>query len=107
MVKALNAWEAENGIAPSEAEVIMLIMCTPLLKTIDTTVLGTLAKCVKLSLACNAIEKMRPMPPLRNLKILALSRNKLSRIQHLEEIGDTLEELWLSYNNISTLSGLH
>jgi len=80
MIKALNAWEAEHGIAPSESEEILLIMCQPLLKSIDPTVLGTLTKCVKLSLACNAIEKMRPMPPLRNLKILALSRNKLSRI---------------------------
>ena len=50
---------------------------------------------------------MRPMPPLRNLRILALSRNKIRRINGLDEIGDTLEELWLSYNQIDTLNGLH
>ena len=50
---------------------------------------------------------MRPMPPLRNLRILALSRNKIKRINGLDEIGDTLEELWLSYNLIDTLNGLH
>ena len=105
--KALNKWEEENGVAPSEAETIKLIMTIPLLEVIDQTVLGTLNKCVYLSLACNAIDKMRPMPPLRNLRILALSRNKIRRINGLDEIGDTLEELWLSYNQIDTLNGLH
>ena len=105
--KALNKWEEQNGVAPSEAETIKLIMQIPLLEVIDQTVLGTLNKCVYLSLACNAIDKMRPMPPLRNLRILALSRNKIRRINGLDEIGDTLEELWLSYNQIDTLNGLH
>jgi dynein light chain 1 len=50
---------------------------------------------------------MKPMPALRNLKILSLSRNKIKRIGGLDEIGDTLEELWLSYNVIDTLNGLH
>ena len=47
------------------------------------------------------------MPTLRNLKILSLARNKIKRIKGLQEIGDTLEELWLSYNIIETLNGLH
>ena len=45
-------------------------------------------------------------PALRNLQILSMGRNQLKRIQGLEEIGQTLKELWLSYNQIEKLEGL-
>jgi len=35
-----------------------------------------------------------------------LSRNQIKKIAGLEEIGQTLRELWLSYNNIEKLDGL-
>ncbi len=41
-----------------------------------------------------------------NLEILSLSRNQIKKIACLEEIGATLRELWLSYNNIEKLDGL-
>lgn len=43
---------------------------------------------------------------LENLKILSLARNNIKKIEKLEDIAETLEELWLSYNNIEKLAGL-
>ena len=35
-----------------------------------------------------------------------MARNNVKKIEKLEDIGETLEELWLSYNNVEKLSGL-
>lgn len=43
---------------------------------------------------------------MENLKILSLSRNQVRKIERLEDVAGTLEELWLSYNSISSLDGL-
>ncbi len=43
---------------------------------------------------------------MEKLQILSLSRNLLKRIEKLEDVGGTLQELWLSYNMISSLDGL-
>jgi dynein light chain 1, axonemal len=52
------------------------------------------------------IEKMFPLSGMTKLEILSLARNKLRKIEKLEDVADTLEQLWLSYNEISTLDGL-
>lgn len=41
-----------------------------------------------------------------NLEILSLGRNVIKKISGLEEVGSTLRELWLSYNQIERLDGL-
>merc|ERR1719162_1036039 len=69
--------------------------------------LNGLVKSKKLSLSTNQIDRMIPLPGLKNLEILSLGRNQIKKIQGLEEVGQTLRELWLSYNHISTLDGLH
>jgi dynein light chain 1 len=46
------------------------------------------------------------LPGLRQIEILSLSRNNIKKIAGLEEIGQTLKELWLSYNYIERLDGL-
>ena len=68
--------------------------------------LNTLEACEKLSLSTNDIERIGPLPKLKNLKILSLARNKIKRITSLDEIGNSLEQLWLSYNLIEKLDGL-
>mmetsp|Transcript_41896 Transcript_41896/g.64120 ORF Transcript_41896/g.64120 Transcript_41896/m.64120 type:complete len:125 (+) Transcript_41896:115-489(+) len=68
--------------------------------------LNTLENCEKLSLASNNIERIINLPKLRQLKILSIGRNNIKRLQGLEEIGSTLEELWVSYNNIEKLDGI-
>ena len=85
----------------------------------------------QLSLSTNQIDKIAPLPGcsyvfvfiwihfililfcliiilliLENLKILSLARNNIKKIEKLEDIAETLEELWLSYNNIEKLAGL-
>ena len=49
---------------------------------------------------------MVAMPRLKCLKILAMSRNNIRRINHLEEVSGTLEELWISYNQVEKIDGL-
>ena len=44
---------------------------------------------------------------LEKLKILSLGRNNIKKITGLDELANTLEELWLSYNQIEKLSGLN
>lgn len=68
--------------------------------------LNQLEACQKLSLSTNAIERMIALPKLKSLRILSLGRNNIKRIMALEDVGGTLEELWLSYNQIEKLDGL-
>ena len=105
--KALKNWEeAHPDQNASEAEEIKFIFQIPPIEKLETNVLNTLTNCKKLSLSSNAIDKMVPLPNLRNLEILSLSRNQIKKISGLEEIGQTLRELWLSYNVIEKLEGL-
>ena len=46
------------------------------------------------------------MQRLKNLKILSLARNNIKRIQNLEDVAATLEQLWLSYNQIERLDNM-
>ena len=68
--------------------------------------LNVFENCQRLSLSSNQIDRFIALPKLRNLKVLSLGRNNIKRIISLEEIGQTLEELWLSYNQIEKLDGL-
>lgn len=43
---------------------------------------------------------------LKNLKILSLGRNLIKGFVGLEPLGDTLEELWISYNCIEKMKGI-
>ncbi|CAH6845162.1 Dnal1 [Phodopus roborovskii] len=43
----------------------------------------------------------------KNLRILSLGRNNIKNLNGLEAVGDTLEELWISYNFIEKLKGIH
>jgi len=52
------------------------------------------------------IEKMFPLTGMNNLKILSLARNRLKRMEKLEDVAETLEQLWVSYNEITSLDGL-
>lgn len=56
-------------------------------------------------MSSNAIDKIQPLPGLKHLKILSLGRNNLKRIEKLDDVASTLEQLWLSYNSIEKLDG--
>lgn len=43
---------------------------------------------------------------MAKLKVLSLGRNNIKKIEKLEDVALTLEQLWISYNSISSLDGL-
>lgn len=43
---------------------------------------------------------------MSKLKVLSVGRNNLKKIEKLEDVASTLEQLWLSYNQISSLEGI-
>ena len=88
-----------------EAEVVKLIAQFPPIDKMDDSLIK-LKNCRELSLSSNCIVNMSVALTLRNLEILSLSRNQVKRIQGLDEVGATLRELWLSYNQIEKLEGL-
>lgn len=45
------------------------------------------------------------MERLKNLKILSLGRNNIRELNGIEAVGETLEQLWISYNQIEKLKG--
>ncbi len=61
---------------------------------------------VHLSLSTNAIDKIGNLSGLHSLKILSLGRNQLKKIEGVADVANTLEELWISYNNIERLTGV-
>ena len=40
---------------------------------------------------------------MENLKILALGRNQIKKIENLDSVAELLEELWISYNVLERL----
>ena len=52
------------------------------------------------------ITSLRQMYFSENLKILALGRNNIKSLVGIEAAGDTLEQLWISYNSIDKLKGV-
>ena len=103
--EAIKNWEEKNGVAPAEATEVSLIGQSPPMDKIDDS-LNQFENCVKLSLSTNAIDRMISLPRLKNLKILSMGRNNIRRLQYLDDIAGSLEELWLSYNNINSLDGI-
>lgn len=78
----------------------------PPIMDMDGGTLCTLKNCEHLSLSTNLISKMQPIGGMIKLKVLSLGRNNLSKIENLEGVAPTLDQLWLSYNDIASLSGL-
>lgn len=40
---------------------------------------------------------------MENLKVLALGRNQIKKIENLDSVAESLEELWISYNVLEKL----
>ena len=103
--EAIKNWETKTGQNAAEATEVKLICQLPPVDKMDDS-LNQLEACQKLSLSSNAIERMIALPKLKSLRILSLGRNNIKRIMALEDVGQTLEELWISYNQIEKLDGL-
>ena len=89
-----------------EATEINLCLQSPPIAKLDTKVMGSLKKCQKLSLSTNMIDRMVNLTGMSELKVLSLGRNNIKKIEKLEEVAGTLQQLWISYNQIASLDGL-
>eukprot|EP01086_Lenisia_limosa_P010848 TRINITY_DN35644_c0_g1_i1.p1 TRINITY_DN35644_c0_g1~~TRINITY_DN35644_c0_g1_i1.p1 ORF type:complete len:205 (+),score=31.64 TRINITY_DN35644_c0_g1_i1:80-694(+) len=103
--EAIKHWEEKNGQKASEAQHVSLINQFPPIEKMDAS-LASLINCEKLSLSTNAIEKISNLSGLQRLKTLSIGRNNLKKLEQLEPVADTLEQLWCSYNNVEKLNGV-
>ena len=56
-----------------------------------------------LSLSTNSIEKIGGLAGMGALQTLSLGRNVIRKVEGLEPVADTLQQLWLSYNLLERL----
>lgn len=59
----------------------------------------------QLSLSTNNIEKVANLGSLGQLQVLSLARNQIKKLEGFDEVGQTLKELWISYNLLEKLVG--
>ena len=103
---AIKKWEEKHpGDNIVEATKVKLCALMPPISKMDANTLNTLTNCEWLSLSTNAIDKMVRLE-LPNLKILSLARNKVKKIDGLQAVAGSLEQLWLSYNEIRDVDGV-
>merc|ERR1711865_12904 len=89
-----------------ESTVVKLYFQAPPIAKLDAAALATLKSCEHLALSTNCIEKMVNLSGMENLRILSLGRNKIKKLEQLDAISDRLQELWISYNLLTNLSGI-
>lgn len=89
---------------PKTAEKVSLICQLPSIKKMDNK-LNDLEACTHLSLSTNAIDRIAPLGGCKRLQILSLGRNNIKNVSKLDDVAGTLEQLWLSYNQIEKLDG--
>ena len=99
---ALKKWEEASGKKSAEAKEIKLIGVYPPIEKLEGP-LHILVNCEKLSLSTNLIVNIQNLQVLKNLKVLSLGRNLVKSLQGIEGAAETLEQLWISYNQIDKL----
>ena len=105
MRDAVKSWEEKSGQKASEAEQVLLYGWVPPIEKMDTTV-SQMKNCKRLALSTNCIDRIGGLQGLVSLEILSLARNQIKRLENLDAVAPTLEQLWLSYNNLTSLAGV-
>merc|ERR1719163_1237368 len=105
--EAIKDIEVEGKVAVDLEEVRLcpIAMMKPLIAKMDAS-LSALKKCKQLRLSSNAIQKIEGLAGMDSLQILSLGRNGIKKIEGLNEVADTLEQLWISYNQLGSLAGI-
>lgn len=106
--QAIKLMEQATGKKASEEEDVRLcpiVYQQPLIEKMDAS-LSTLKKCRHLRLSSNSIDKISSLSGMDSLEILSLARNQIKKIENLDGVADTLTQLWISYNNITSLAGI-
>lgn len=102
--QALAEWiKAHPDQRPEEAEEVSLQFMHPPIKVMSER-LAQLANCKKLSVSTNNIEEIGFLPP--RVEILAIGRNMLKRLDKIDRAAATLQQLWMSYNNVKSFAPL-
>merc|ERR1712100_762718 len=78
----------------------------PPITKIDPAALSMLKACEHLALSSNNIDKIGNLAGMENLKILSLGRNLIKKLDNMDGLGNKLEQLWMSYNQLSSLAGV-
>jgi dynein light chain 1 len=103
--QAIKNWETANSLVAEEADFVKIYCQMPPITKMDSALIG-LKNCERLALSSNSIDRMISLSGMSKLRILSLGRNVIKKIEKLEDISSSLEELWISYNQITTLDGL-
>merc|ERR1711988_1247442 len=96
----------KKGEKADEAKYVKLYGMYPPITKIDPAALSTLKSCEHLGLSSNSIDKIGNLAGMENLKILSLGRNLIKKLDNMDGLGNKLEQLWVSYNQIASLSGV-
>lgn len=111
--------EEKYNTSASQAEEVYLYGQVPPIQKLDASI-NTLVNCKKLSLSTNAIDKISNLSSLRmcsylqaftqklaeRIEILSIGRNNIKSLAPLDVIANTLQQLWISYNQIEKLTGI-
>merc|ERR1711934_13763 len=101
-----NAIRNNNGLKAEECPHVKLYGMFPPITKIDPAALSTLKACEQLSLSSNNIDKVGNLAGMESLKILSLGRNLIKKLDNMDGLGNKLEQLWVSYNQLSSLAGV-
>mmetsp|Transcript_39526 Transcript_39526/g.58076 ORF Transcript_39526/g.58076 Transcript_39526/m.58076 type:complete len:195 (+) Transcript_39526:96-680(+) len=103
---AIKKWEEKHPDTNIvEATTVKFCAMIPPITKMDANTLNTLTNCEWLSLSTNMVDKMARLE-LPNLKILSLARNRVKKIDGLQAVAGSLEQLWLSYNDCRDVDGV-
>ncbi|QQP55246.1 Uncharacterized protein FKW44_008374 [Caligus rogercresseyi] len=96
---AIKKWEEASGQKAGEAMEIKLIGVYPPIEKMEGP-FHLLINCEKLSLSTNMISSIANLNAFKSLKVLSLGRNHIKSLQGIEGVSESLEQLWISYNQI-------
>ena len=103
--QALKKWEEATGRKAADSKEIKLVGVSPPIEKMEGP-FHLLVNLEKLSLSTNMIQNIQNLQSFKSLKILSLGRNVLKSLQGVEAASETLEQLWISYNQIDKLKPL-
>ena len=103
--QALKKWEEATGRKAAEAKEIKLIGVYPPIEKMEGP-FHLLVNLERFSLSTNMISTIANLQSFKNLKVLSIGRNNLKSLQGVEAAAETLEQLWVSYNQIDKLKPL-
>ena len=92
-------------MVPTESEKVLLFGMMPPIAKMDNT-LSTLKAAKHLSLSSNVIEKITGLKGCESCEILSLGRNQIKKLDGVEDVAETLQELWISYNLLPNMKGV-